>query len=270
MGVGAAFVQGWQRVWRARVLLAGVLLATAALATVVPVAGSAALGPASRVTGLGLAAALELRPGLDEALGARPVALAAHLAASLVLLGALLARLAADRPLGLRGCLAAGTVRVFRFFRLTLIASAGAGAAVALFVAFPTPAGAGLARALLFVISLVTSYGEVRLVVEDRRTVLGTLVAGWRFVRAHPAATVGLHLVNAMIGGAAFLPLIFLGPSDAAATGWAPTAEPLLLLPVVVAQVHAAASQMALFDAHLGRRPAAAEAARHTDMNRRP
>lgn len=257
MGVGAAFVQGWQRVWRARILLAGVLLTTAAMATVVPVAWSAALGPASRVTGLGLAAALELRPGLDEHLGARPVALAAHLAASLVLLGALLARLAADRPRGLRACLAAGIVRVFRFLRLTAIAAIGAAAAVALFVAFPTPAGAGLALMLLFVISLFTSYAEVRLVVEDRRTVVGALVAGWRFVGAHPAATVGLHLVSAIIGGVAFLPLILLLPPGVATASWAPAAEPLLLLPVVVAQMHAAASQMALFDAHLGPRPAA-------------
>jgi hypothetical protein len=252
MGAGAAFVQGWLRVWRARVLLAGVLLATALLATVAPVAGGAALGPASRTTGLALAAALELRPGMDDAWRAPLAALIAHLAFSLVLLGALLARLAADRTLGIHACFAAGTARVFRFLRLGLVAAVAGMAAVTIIVSSPGPAGAFLTLALLFLASLFVGYAEVRLVVEDRRTVLGALVAGARFVRANPGATLGLHLVNAIVCGMAFLPLILLAPPAAGVAGLGPAALTLALFPVVVVQVQWTASQVALFQERLG------------------
>ena len=48
---------------------------------------------------------------------------------------------------------------------------------------------------LLIVFNLVFDYARVRIVVEDRRSAIGALVAGARFVRRHPAA-VRLYLLN--------------------------------------------------------------------------
>jgi len=49
--------------------------------------------------------------------------------------------------------------------------------------------------ALLVVCNLVLDYARIRIVVEDRRSAVGALVAGARFVRRHPAA-LRLYLLN--------------------------------------------------------------------------
>jgi hypothetical protein len=252
MGVGAAFSQGWHRVWRARLMMAGILLATALLAVAAPVAGGAALGPASRSIGLALAAAIEVQLAAIDLPHAPVVAVIAHLTVSLVLLGALLARLAADRPLGVRACVTAGLVRAFRFLRLGLVGGLASLLAAAILFASPNAVGAYLSLALLFIVSLFVSYAEIRLVIEDRRTILGALVAGARFVRAHPGATLGLHMLNALVCGVAFLPLIWLAPPPAGTVGLDPVTSTLALLPVVVVQLQWTASQVALFQDRLG------------------
>ena len=48
---------------------------------------------------------------------------------------------------------------------------------------------------LLVVCNLVFDYARIRIVVEDRRSAVGALVAGARFVRRHPA-TLRLYLLN--------------------------------------------------------------------------
>ena len=48
---------------------------------------------------------------------------------------------------------------------------------------------------LLIVCNLVFDYARIRIVVEDRRSAIGALVAGARFVRRHPA-TLRLYLLN--------------------------------------------------------------------------
>lgn len=53
---------------------------------------------------------------------------------------------------------------------------------------------------LLVVCNLVFDYARIRIVVEDRRSAIGALVAGARFVRRHPA-TLRLYLLN----GACFI-----------------------------------------------------------------
>jgi hypothetical protein len=58
-------------------------------------------------------------------------------------------------------------------------------------------AGFGL---LLIVCNLIFDYARIRTVVEDRRSAIGAVVAGARFVRRHPS-TLGLYLLN----GFAFL-----------------------------------------------------------------
>lgn len=49
---------------------------------------------------------------------------------------------------------------------------------------------------LVIGVNLLFDYTKVRIVVEDRRSVLGALLGAWRFVRRRPGATVGLYLVN--------------------------------------------------------------------------
>ena len=51
---------------------------------------------------------------------------------------------------------------------------------------------------LLFV-NLIFDYAKVRAVVEDRRSMIGALVAGWRFVRRHPGAAIGLYALDALL-----------------------------------------------------------------------
>jgi hypothetical protein len=50
---------------------------------------------------------------------------------------------------------------------------------------------------LLVVSNLVLDYARIRIVVEDRRSAVGAVIAGARFVRRHPAA-VRLYLLNSM------------------------------------------------------------------------
>jgi hypothetical protein len=65
-------------------------------------------------------------------------------------------------------------------------------------------AGYLLFAALLLACNLVFDYARVRLVVEDRRSAIGALLASGRFVRRHAAGVVGLYALNAI----AFLLLI--------------------------------------------------------------
>ncbi len=52
---------------------------------------------------------------------------------------------------------------------------------------------------LLAFVGLVFDYARVRAVVEDRRSMLVALLAGWRFVRRHPAPCVGLYAANGAV-----------------------------------------------------------------------
>ena len=52
---------------------------------------------------------------------------------------------------------------------------------------------------LLALVGLVFDYARVRAVVEDRRSMIGALLAGWRFVRRHPASCVGLYAANGLV-----------------------------------------------------------------------
>jgi len=60
----------------------------------------------------------------------------------------------------------------------------------------PRYAALGLA---LFTITLVVDYARVRTVVEDRRSMCGALLAGWRFVRRRPFASGGLYLATTSV-----------------------------------------------------------------------
>ena len=52
---------------------------------------------------------------------------------------------------------------------------------------------------LLLLVNLVIDYARVRLVVEDRRSAIGAVIASIRFVRANAGAAAGVYLVNALL-----------------------------------------------------------------------
>lgn len=60
--------------------------------------------------------------------------------------------------------------------------------------------------ALLILANMVFDYARVRIVVEDRRSAIGALAGGARFVWRHPGRTLAVYLLNAV----AFLALILL------------------------------------------------------------
>jgi hypothetical protein len=54
--------------------------------------------------------------------------------------------------------------------------------------------------------SIVFDYARIRIVVEDRRSALGALLAGLRFVRRHAGGTIRLYLLN----GAAYVAVVLI------------------------------------------------------------
>jgi hypothetical protein len=64
----------------------------------------------------------------------------------------------------------------------------------------------GVFALLLAFVNLVLDYARIRIVVEDRRSALGGIVAGLRFVGRHAGGTIGLYVVNAL----AFIGLVAL------------------------------------------------------------
>jgi hypothetical protein len=52
---------------------------------------------------------------------------------------------------------------------------------------------------LLLAFNLSLDYAKVRAVVEDRRSMIGALIAACRFIRRHPAQAVGLYLADSLL-----------------------------------------------------------------------
>lgn len=165
--------------------------------------------------------------------------IAVHLALQTFLSGGVLDRLARDRPLRAAAFFAACGGYGFRLLRLNalglLLALLGLGALHQLLFGtidpwvtreMATERGAFAVRAALYLawaapVVLLTiwfDYTRVRIVVEDRRSVLVALIASWRFMRRRPIRLLGLYLLNALI----FLLLLaiyaFGGPGGG--SGW--------------------------------------------------
>lgn len=141
--------------------------------------------------------------------------------------GGALDRLARDRPTRSHGFFAACGVHFWRFVRLGIFALA---AYALLFgyvhgwifedaytaltedltverTAFAIRMGGyALFGALLVLCNAIFDFARVRIVVEDRRSAIGAILAGARFARRHAGAVMGLYLVN----GAAFVAVILL------------------------------------------------------------
>jgi len=157
--------------------------------------------------------------------GTRDVGLVAAAATTLLvwtfLLGGILDRYARRRPVRAQAFFGACGVIFFRFLRLGVIAALGYVLIFGLVhpLLFPPdyPWVTGVNDAVnasplltplyaVFLLlagfwSAVVDYARIRAVVEDRRSMLGAILAGWRFVLAHPLETFGLFLLNAAAFG---------------------------------------------------------------------
>jgi hypothetical protein len=203
--------------------------------------------------------------------GAIAVAVAMHMIVSLFLIGGVLDRLARDRAIGAAAFFSACGTYAVRFTRLALIATAvywilfvpyhqwlfdelypalienvtdervAFGYRVALYAAFLAP---------LLLANLVFDYAKVRAVVEDRRSMLGALLAGWRFVRRSPGAALALYLLDALL----FLVVIglyYLAAPGAQQNVLAFAIGQLYIVMRVIVRLQFAASQIALFQGRL-------------------
>lgn len=206
--------------------------------------------------------------GLPVVIG---VAVSAHMILSLFLLGGVLDRLARDRAIGAAAFFSACGIYAVRFFRLAIVATAvywllfvpyhgwlfeelypalianetsertAFAYRLLLYAAFLAP---------LLAANLIFDYAKIRAVVEDRRSMIGAVVAGWRFVRRNAAASIALYVIDALV----FLLVIglyyLLAPG---ATGGAPAFAigQLYIALRVVVRLLFAASQLALFQGRL-------------------
>ena len=169
---------------------------------------------------LGFAAVLNNQSNLLDAVVPRGevlLAVVAYLGLWTFLVGGIIDRLARQRRVASVGFFAACGTFFFRFCRLGLLAG------VAYWILFATIHGwlfddlyafatedlavertAFVIRMALYAtfallllpINMVFDYAKVRAVVEDRRSMVGAVLAATRFIRRRPGATVGLYLLN--------------------------------------------------------------------------
>lgn len=144
----------------------------------------------------------------------------AYLVVWAFLAGGILDRYARNRPTRTAAFFSACGVYFFRFARLAVFAAFGYWILFGvlhgwLFDAFYPWATRGLnvertafllrfALYLVFGAGLVAfnlwlDYAKVRAVVEDRRSMIGALLASFRFIRRHPVETLGLYLADGLL-----------------------------------------------------------------------
>jgi hypothetical protein len=170
------------------------------------------------------------KPGVPPAL---LTAVAVGLGVWVFLSGGLIDRLARARPVGTRAFFGACGVFFFRFLRLTIVVGAAYWLVASPFHRFVFD---GLYRwitrdlsseriafvwrvicyamwlAPLVVVNVVADYAKVRAVIEDRRSMLGALAAGIRFVLRHRIAVATLYLANALVLAVAFAVYLLVAP----------------------------------------------------------
>jgi hypothetical protein len=241
-------------------------------------AQASGLGTTFTPSVIGFAMVLDNVSGvLDARRSILPIAsaLGLYLAAWAFLSGGILDRYARQRPIRIYGFFGASGVYFFRFLRLAAIA----GLAYWVLFAYVHPwlfeeqfvnltrgmseeRAAILVRvlfyslfgALLLATNLVIDYTKVRIVVEDRHSVLGALVAALRFIRSHGRQVIALYLLNSMtfilvIGVWA---VVAPGAGGSGGTMWlAFMLSQLYIVARLVVKLQFIASHVALFQANL-------------------
>jgi hypothetical protein len=213
------------------------------------------IGATLKPTILGFAAVLDnLSAFVDNT--ARPIAIVAAAGAYIVLwlfvAGGIIDRYARGRATGVNGFFSASGVFFFRFLRLGIVMLIVYGVLfravhVWLFdtlyprlvrdvnverTAFFMRAGLYLVFLLLLsACNLVFDYAKVRAVVEDRRSALGALTAGMRFVRRNLGAAAALYLLNVLLFALTLLAYSFVAPRTGG-IGW------MMWLGFIIAQLY--------------------------------
>ena len=85
--------------------------------------------------------------------------------------------------------------------------------------------------ALLVVVNVIFDYAKVRAIVEDRRSMVGAVIAGVRFVRRNAAAVTGLYMLTGVLF-VALLSLYAIAAPDAGSSG------PRAWMAVVIGQIY--------------------------------
>lgn len=198
-------------------------------------------------------------------------AVATNMAMSLFLVGGALDRLARDHAIGTAAFFSACGVFFVRLLRLGVIAALVYWALfgpyhawlfddlypavtenltvertaffirVALYVAFALP---------LFFFNMLFDYAKIRAVVEDRRSMLGAIMASWRFIHRQPIAVWALYKTNALL----FLIVVgfyYLAAPGGSANLSAFAIGQLYIVLRVIVRLQFAASQIALFQSRL-------------------
>jgi hypothetical protein len=241
-------------------------------------AQSSGLGSSFTPAVIGFAATLDnVSSVLDGQVKSAPLvgAVAVYLAGWALIVGGVIDRYARQRRTRAHGFFAAGGVFFFRFSRLAVAAALLYWLLyryahhwlftewyVALTRDMDTERRAFAVRAAMYVVfgllmvgvNIVFDYAKVRIVVEDRRSVLGGLAAALRFVFRNPGRAFGLYALNAFV----FLLLIGLwalaapGAGGAGASMWLGFAfGQAYLLARLLLKLHFLASETALFQASL-------------------
>jgi hypothetical protein len=223
---------------------------------------------------IGFAAVLKNLSGVADA-ERLPIVIAAavsaHALLSMFLIGGVLDRVARDRAIGASGFFAACGVYFVRFIRL------GAIAAVVYWLLFAklhpwlfddmldlvtrdltVERTAFIYRLLLYalffaavlMVNMVFDYAKVRAVVEDRRSMIGALVAGARFVRRNRGAAVGLYALNSLVFLAVIGVYALVAPGGASSAGGFAIGQ-LYIVARVAVRLLFAGSQIALFQSRL-------------------
>jgi hypothetical protein len=108
--------------------------------------------------------------------------------------------------------------------------------------------------AVLVFWNVVMDYAKIRAVVEDRHSMLGSVLAAWRFVVGHPLRTGGLYLLNGVMFVAVVAVYALLAPGAAGAgrMAWLGFAiGQLYLLARLAVKLGFYASQTAMFQRSL-------------------
>jgi hypothetical protein len=142
---------------------------------------------------------------------------AAYVLFWIFIVGGILDRYARNRPVRAHGFFSASGVFFFRFLRLAVLAWIGYGVLFSYVHAwlfgwlypwvirdFTVERNAFIVRVILYLVfgllllalNMLFDYAKIRAVVEDRRSMIGALVAGGRFIARHPASASGLYLMN--------------------------------------------------------------------------
>ena len=236
------------------------------------------LGTSFSPTILGFAATLDnVSSVLDGQAEIAPIggALALYLAGWAFLSGGIIDRYARQRPTRTHGFFAASGVYFFRFLRLALVAGLiywwlfawvhpwlfdeqfvdlTRGMAIERTALLVRVAFYAIFGTLVVLANIVFDYTKVRIVVEDRLSVLGTLMAATRFVRQHPRQVLALYAFNSLVFGSvlALWALVAPGAGGAGFSMWATFAvAQVYILARLMLKLQFMASQTALFQANL-------------------